>query len=60
MLSQLASDNVLAQLSVLFSVGLLRSKFQGANFQISSLWQLGRGKYNVPTRVAESDLESES
>jgi len=34
-----ASDNVVAQPSLLFSVGLLRTKF-------SSFWQHGRGKYN--------------
>ena len=44
-----ASDNVLSQPSVLFSVGLLRTKFQVPNFLLSSLWQHGRGKHNVPT-----------
>ena len=31
-----------------FSVGL-RTKFKVTNFLFSSIWQLGRGKYNVPT-----------
>ena len=47
-LSQLASDNVLAQPSVLFSVGLL-TKFQVQNFLFLISWRLGRGKCNVPT-----------
>ena len=34
LLSQLASDNVLAQPSVRFSVGLLRTKFQVTNFYL--------------------------
>ena len=47
--SQLASDQVLAQSGVLVSVGLLWTKFQVPNFLFSSLWQLGRGKYDVQT-----------
>jgi len=57
-LSQLASDNVLATPSVLFSVGLLRTKFQDQSFLFSSLWQYGREKYSVPT--ATKNLKGES
>jgi len=48
-LSQVASVNVFAQPSGIFSVGLLRTMFQVPNYQFSSLWQHGRGKYNVST-----------
>jgi len=48
-LSQLTSDNVLALLSVLFSVGFLRNKFQVPNVQFSRLWEHGGGKYDVST-----------
>jgi len=46
--SQLASNNVLAHVSILFSAELLRTKFQLLNFLFSSLLH-GRGKENVPT-----------
>jgi len=55
-LSQLASDNVLAQSSVFFVfflVGYLRNKFQVPNFLFSSLWQLGRRKYSSPTAAED-------
>jgi len=45
-LSQLASGNILAQPSVLFSDGLLRTKLQAPNFLFSSLRQYVR---DVPT-----------
>jgi len=44
---ELASDNVAAQPSVLF-LRLLRTKFK-AHLLLSSLWQHGGGKCNVPT-----------
>jgi len=40
---QLGFGNVLAQCSVLFL------SYQKPNFLFASVWQLGRGKYNVPT-----------
>jgi len=48
-----ASDNVLEEPSVRFSVGLLRTKFQITNVPFSSVWQFGRGKYNVATAAED-------
>jgi len=47
-LSQLASNSVLYSPAYFFS-WLLRNKFLVPKFLFSSLWQHGRGKYNVPT-----------
>jgi len=58
LLSQLTSDDALAQPSVLFAVGLLRTEFQLSNVLFSSLWQLGRWKHNVST--ATESLYGES
>jgi len=43
-LSQLASDHVLAQPSVLFFSCFIRTKFQVSNFLFLSEWQYGRRK----------------
>jgi len=50
-LSQQDTDSVLAQPSVRFQLGHLSTEFQVPNFLFSSLWQHGRGKYNVPTAI---------
>jgi len=56
-LNQLASENVLTQPGVRFSIGLLSTKFQETNFLFSCLWQLGRGKYNVQTAIQKTCWE---
>jgi len=47
----------LHSLAYLFSVGLLRNKFQVTSFLLPSLWQHGIGKYNAPT--AAENLKGE-
>jgi len=47
----------LHSLAFFLSVWLSKNKFQVPNFLFSSLLQLGRGKYNVPT--ATENLQGE-
>jgi len=48
-LSQLASENVLAQPSKLFCSWVIKNQTSSTNFLFSSLLQdVGRAKYNVP------------
>jgi len=57
-LSQLASDNVLGQNSVLFSVGLEPNFKYGTKFFVFNIWQLCGGKYDVPIAAENAPRDS--
>jgi len=57
-LSQLASGNVLAEPSIRFLSWDIKNQISSTKFSISSLWQHGRRKSNVPATTA--DLKGES